>query len=112
MKKTLKVFLVGSFVLAMVLATGTIAMAAPDVVDGSGGTAFLCPSVGNETAANANGWFGGPLPQDPDSYTFLPGHNQSGAHANYHGWNAQGPGDSPGPGKGNTDWSPIWPPAD
>jgi hypothetical protein len=72
---------------------------------GSGGP-FLCPIVGNETAAahNGQGWgmaYAG--------YTFLPGNNQAGAHANWHSLNTLGPGESPGPGMGNSDWSPIWP---
>lgn len=81
--------------------------AAPAVVDGSGGTAFLCMDVG-----------AGVLNHRPDAgqlgsggYTFLPGHNQSGAHANMNAFNAEGPADSPGPGGGNSEWSPIWPPA-
>jgi len=81
---------------------------APPVVDGSDGTAFLCPAVGGPNA-------GGGLPGGQN--TFLPGHNQAGAHANENAWNTLGPGDSPGPGNvidgtGNTDWSPIWPPAE
>lgn len=82
------------------------AAAAPNVVDGSEGTAFLCPDVG-----------AGVLNHRPDAgqlasggYTFLPGHNQAGAHANPMSFNILGPGESPGPGGGNSDWSPIWPP--
>ncbi len=69
---------------------------------------FLCPIVGNQTAADANGqgWSGVGA-----GYTFFPhdGNNQAGAHANNHAINAEGPGTSPGPGGGNTEWSPIWP---
>ena len=83
---------------------------APPVVDGSDGGAFLCPAVGNDTAAenNGQGW-GGPLPND--NYTFLPGHNQAGANADSNSNNTLGPGDSPGPGGANSDWSPLWPPS-
>lgn len=68
---------------------------------------FLCPAVGNETAAEANGKGWGELPNG--NYTFLPGNNQAGNHANSNALNTEGPGDSPGPGNGNSDWSPIWP---
>jgi hypothetical protein len=81
--------------------------AAPPVVDGSSGTAFLCPDVG-----------AGVLNHRPDAgqlasggYTFLPGHNQAGANANMNSNNTLGPGASPGPGDGNSEWSPIWPPS-
>jgi hypothetical protein len=67
----------------------------------------LCPAVGNETAAEHNGQGWGELPND--NYTFLPGNNQAGANANPNALNELGPGDSPGPGGGNSDWSPIWP---
>jgi hypothetical protein len=68
---------------------------------------FLCPAVGNETAADANGkgWNG--LPNE--NYTFIPGNNQAGEHANSNALNTLGPSESPGPGAGNSDWSPIWP---
>lgn len=93
--------------LALLVFSATPALAAaPSVVDGSEGTAFLCPDVG-----------AGVLNHRPDAgqlasggYTFLPGHNQAGANANMNAFNTLGPGASPGPGDGNSDWSPIWPP--
>jgi len=67
---------------------------------------FLCPVVGNANAAahNGQGWF-----DVAAGKSFLPGKNQAGMHANNHARNTEGPGTSPGPGKGNSDWSPIWP---
>ena len=109
MKKLLRISLVLSIVVVGVLATASTALAAKPL--GPVGPPphdipFLCPIVGNETAAahNGQGWgtaLGG--------YTFLPGNNQSGAHANPNSWNTEGPTESPGPGNGNRDWSPIWP---
>lgn len=88
----------------MVLGTGTALAAAPDVVGGGNGP-FLCPSVG-----------AGILNHTPDAgqlpsggYTFLPGHNQAGAVVNENALNTLPAGESPGPGDGNSDWSPIWP---
>jgi len=72
-----------------------------------GADPFLCPAVGNETAAQANGKDWGELPND--NYTFIPGNNQAGDHANENALNTLGPAESPGPGNGNKDWSPIWP---
>jgi hypothetical protein len=90
----------------MVFGAGAALAGAPDVVGPESDTdAFLCPAVGD-----------GVLNHRPDAgelysgdRTFLPGHNQSGAHANSNALNTMGPGDSPGPGNGNKDWSPIWP---
>ena len=84
---------------ALALALGSVTAAAADP--------FLCPAVGNATAAEANGKGWGPLPND--NFTFIPGKNQAGAHANENALNTLGPGESPGPGGGNSDWSPIWP---
>lgn len=100
------VVLMGAALMLLTFSVAPAAAAAPEVVDGSDGTAFLCPDVG-----------AGVLNHRPDAgqlasggYTFLPGHNQAGAHANMNGYNTLGPGESPGPGDGNSDWSPIWPP--
>lgn len=90
-------------VVGLVSTTELALAGAPDVVDGSDGGAFLCPAVGGPNA-------GGTLPGGQN--TFLPRHNQAGAHANVNGHNTLGPGESPGPGDGNSDWSPIWPAAD
>ncbi len=69
---------------------------------------FLCPAVANATAALASDQIGGEL-GDTGNYTFLPGNNQAGAHVPSKALNTEGPGASPGPGDGNSDWSPIWP---
>lgn len=104
-----------SMTLLLVLAVAIVALlafsavpaaaAAPAVVDGSGGTAFLCPAVGAGVLNHRPD--AGELPNE--NYTFLPGHNQAGANASMNSNNTLGPGESPGPGNGNTDWSPIWP---
>ncbi len=67
---------------------------------------FLCPAVGNETAATANGNFGA---LTDGKYTFLPGSNQAGANANINALNTQNPTPGNVPGDGHSDWSPIWP---
>jgi hypothetical protein len=75
---------------------------------------FLCPIVGDgvDTADDHNGDNGvsniGPLPGSGGA-SLLPGNNQAGPHANTSALNPEGPGTSPGPGDGNSDWSPIWP---
>ena len=89
----------------MVFGTGSALAAAPDVV-GPGNGPFLCPSVG-QGVLNHNPDAGGPLPGG--GYTFLPGNNQAGAHADANSLNTLPAGESPGPGNGNSDWSPIWP---
>ena len=89
----------------MVFGTGSALAAAPAVV-GPGDGPFLCPSVG-QGVLNHNPGAGGPLPGD--RYTFLPGNNQAGAHANVNALNTLPAPESPGPGNGNSDWSPIWP---
>ncbi len=90
----------------MVLGAGAALAGAPDVVGPGGDTdGFLCPAVGKGVLNHRPD--AGVLPNG--NYTFLPGHNQSGAHANHNALNTMGPGDSPGPGNGNSDWSPIWP---
>jgi hypothetical protein len=99
------VVLAAAVLMLLAISAVPASAAAPDVV-GPGDTAFLCPDVG-----------AGVLNHRPDAgelgsggYTFLPGHNQAGAHANPNSNNTLGPADSPGPGNGNSDWSPIWPP--
>ena len=105
-----RIFMVLTVMIALILAivgTGSIAMAAkPDGPVGGPGP-NLCPAVGNETAADHNGQGWGLLPFG--DYTFLPGNNQAGAHANPNGYGAANPGDSTGPGNGNSGWGPIWP---
>lgn len=88
---------------------GTAFAVAPPVVGGEDGTAFLCPAVGAGVLNHRPD--AGVLPNTDGKYTFLPGHNQSGAHANPHAFNTLSPGETPGPGDGNSDWSPIWPPS-
>lgn len=79
-----------------------------------GEEAFLCPIVGDGVvnADSHNGDNGveniGPLPGSGGA-SFLPGNNQAGANSNTTAHNPEGPGTSPGPGDGNSDWSPIWP---
>jgi hypothetical protein len=97
-----------------VLAMSASALAAPPDVVGPENGSFLCPVVG-DGVTNAdvhNGDNGvatiGPIPGSGDQ-SFLPGHNQAGATSNPTAHNTQGPGTSPGPGDGNSDWSPIWP---
>ena len=91
--------------------TQSVALAAPPDGPATDG-AFLCPAVG-DGVANAdshNGDHGvsviGPI---ASGWSFLPGNNQAGAHANDNAWNSEGPASSPGPGNANSDWSPIWP---
>jgi hypothetical protein len=86
---------------ALALALGSVGAAAADP--------FLCPAVGNATAAEANGKGWGSLAETDGSFTFIPGNNQAGANSNPNAHNTLGPNDSPGPGDGNSDWSPIWP---
>jgi hypothetical protein len=87
-----------------VFGTSTAFAAAPDVV-GPGDGPFLCPSVGQGVLNHRPD--AGQLPNG--SYTFLPGNNQAGAHANENALNTLPASQSPGPGGGNSDWSPIWP---
>ena len=83
-----------------------------------GADPFLCPIVGdgvtNADAHNGdNGVFDiGPLPGSGDASILPAGggdKDQAGANSNPNGHNTLGPGASPGPGDGNSDWSPIWP---
>jgi hypothetical protein len=103
--KAIKRVLVATpFVLGVL--TAAQGVAAADPATGPNGE-FLCPAVGNATAADANGKGWGALPNG--NFTFLPGNNQAGANANSKALNTENPPDSPGPGGGNSDWSPIWP---
>jgi hypothetical protein len=106
-RRHLKVAMLGTFAALaalMVFGTGSALAAAPDVV-GPGSGPFLCPSVGQGVTNNRPD--AGQLPDG--SYTFLPGNNQAGAHANANALNTLPASQSPGPGNGNSDWSPIWP---
>jgi hypothetical protein len=97
---------VAALAAVMVFGAGTALADAPDVVGPGGDTdGFLCPAVGKGVLNHRPD--AGVLPNG--NYTFLPGHNQSGAHASTNALNTLGPADSPGPGNGNSDWSPIWP---
>lgn len=108
MRKILMILAVITALVLGILGTSGIAMA-----DKPEGPAVgpegqnLCPAVGNETAALANGWFGGPIYSG--DYTFNPGNNQAGTHANPNSYNTLNPDESPGPGGANSDWSPMWP---
>lgn len=109
MKRSMRrLLVVVALVVGVMAATQAVALAGPPEGPATGPNGeFLCPAVGNETAAEHNGQGWGELPND--NYTFLPGNNQAGANANPNALNELGPGDSPGPGGGNSDWSPIWP---
>lgn len=108
MKRRVRTVLVAAtFVVGGMIATQGAALADPAF--GPNGE-FLCPAVGNETAAEANGRFGGlPGVEVDGKYTFLPGNNQAGANANSKALNTENPGEGNVPGGGNSDWSPIWP---
>ncbi len=111
MKKRFRhVLVISAFVVGGMVATQGAALADPGV--GPNGE-FLCPAVG-DGVANAdthNGENGvsviGPIASG--HYSFKPGNNQAGVNANGMAINPNGPGDSAGPGGGNSDWSPIWP---
>jgi hypothetical protein len=107
-RRIISILLVLSLVMVGMLATVSVVGADPPPKDPFlGPPAFLCPAVGNANAAahNGQGWF----PIASGDYSFFPGNNQAGLHANENGYNAEGPGASPGPGGGNNEWSPIWP---
>jgi hypothetical protein len=106
---------------AVTLAAGAVvAMSGVAFADKPDGPAFgpqgqfLCPIVGDgvDNADDQNGDNGvsniGPLEGSGDA-SLLPGNNQAGAQVPTNALNTQGPDDSPGPGDGNSDWSPIWP---
>lgn len=102
----LRLLVVLGVVVGVFLATQAVALA---VTAGDG--VFLCPAAGNATAAahNGQGWM--ELGGDPGKFSFAPGNNQAGLHVPRDNppLNTQNPGDSPGPGGGNSDWSPLWP---
>jgi hypothetical protein len=103
----LRIIIVGGLLAAgLTVSALTAAVASADPGVGPNGE-FLCPAVGNATAAAHNGQEWGSLPNE--NFTFLPGNNQAGNHADENALNTEGPADSPGPGGGNSDWSPIWP---
>jgi len=101
-------------VVGAMAATQAVALAGPPEGPATGPNGeFLCPAVGDgvTNADSHNGENGvstiGPIGSGDQS--FLPGNNQAGANANSEALNTEGPGTSPGPGNGNSDWSPIWP---
>lgn len=102
-------FVVVALAALLMIGVASAFAAAPVVVGPPGSDnpneQFLCPSVGKGVLNHRPD--AGQLPNG--SYTFLPGNNQSGLHANPNAYNGDGgPGDSPGPGNGNSNWSPIW----
>ena len=103
MKTVLRIIAVLTVVLISVIAISSTALAkAPDVVGpGDGSTPFLCPAV-NAAVPHAHAL------GDSGFYTFLPGHNQAGAHANPHAYNGVSASESQGPVL-DEYWSPIWP---
>jgi hypothetical protein len=107
-------------VAAVLVVGGLAAMSGTAFADKPDGPAtgpqgqFLCPIVG-DGVSNADAHNGdngveniGPLPGSGGA-SLLPGNNQAGAQADTSALNPEGPADSPGPGGGNSDWSPIWP---
>ena len=104
--------LLGAIMVAM-LAIQASALAAPPQVVGPENGSFLCPAVGhgvtNADAHNGDNGVAAIGPIASGDQSFLPGHNQAGARSNTQAANPEGPGTSPGPGNGNSDWSPIWP---
>jgi len=107
-KRVRYVLVIATFVVGAMVTTQGAAFASPSDGPAFGDNGeFLCPAVGNSTAADANGRFG-ELPEE-GTYTFLPGNNQAGAHANSKALNTENPAPGNVPGNGNSDWSPIWP---
>jgi hypothetical protein len=100
-KNLIRIVLVMSIVLVGLLATTGTVLADKNNESGN----FLCPAVG-KGVLNHNP---GAIVLPNDNYSFFPGNNQAGMHANNNARNTLGPGASPGPGNGNSDWSPIWP---
>jgi hypothetical protein len=96
-----------------VLAMQASALAAPPDVVGPENGSFLCPAVGhgvtNADARNGDNGVSTIGPIGSGDQSFLPGNNQAGAKSNPAAHNTEGPVTSPGPGDGNSDWSPIWP---
>ena len=98
--------------LAIAASAAAVALAGTSGV-AFGADPFLCPAVGdgvqNAAAHGGNVGGGSPILDIASGTSFLPGNNQAGANSNPNGHNTLGPGESPGPGGGNSDWSPIWP---
>jgi hypothetical protein len=114
MRSVVRTMMLLAAVAAALVAMQASALAAPpEGPVGPENGAFLCPAVGDgvEIADAHNGENGvsviGPIASGDQS--FLPGNNQAGANSNVTAHNTEGPGSSPGPGDGNSDWSPIWP---
>jgi len=112
---TRKLILLAAVVAAFAAMQGAALAAPGDGPVGPGDGAFLCPAVGDGVAHasevnddNGVQTIGQIASED---YSFLPGKNQAGANANGSAQNAEGPESSPGPGGGNSEWSPIWPAA-
>ena len=109
-RKIISILLVLSLVIVGMLSTAS--MVAAGKSDGPVGPgdddAFLCPWVGNANAAahNGQGWI--VIGDEGQGWSFFPGNNQAGAHANPNSWNDVGPGASKGPSN-DINWSPIWP---
>ncbi|HZJ02330.1 MAG TPA: hypothetical protein VFE20_01395 [Thermoleophilia bacterium] len=100
--------LLAALLAMLILSVAPAAAAAPDVVGpGDGSVPFLCPSAGEGQGIAKNQDTAGTVADGRQ--TFLPGNNQAGAHANPNGFNAYAAVDSPAPGNGNNEWSPIWP---
>jgi hypothetical protein len=108
-----KLVFVAAIAAAFAAMQGAALAAPPDGPVGPENGAFLCPAVGDGVAIGAahSGDNGVSVIGQIGSgdYSFLPGNNQAGARSNVNGHNTEGPGTSPGPGGGNSDWSPIWP---
>ena len=85
-----------------VFGTGSALAAAPDVVGRDGLPVPVRRARGPEPQPRRR-------PASQRQHTFLPGNNQAGAHANANALNTLPATESPGPGNGNSDWSPIWP---
>jgi hypothetical protein len=105
---------VGVIACAALFATAGIAFAGgPDGPATGDEGQFLCPAVGaglfTADANNGDNGVGGIGTIGSGQQTFLPGNNQAGLHVNDNGLNTDNPGDTDGPGGGNSDWSPIWP---
>jgi hypothetical protein len=120
MNKRVKQLIVTTpFAMGIIFAGQGAAFASPPDGPGTGEYGeFLCPAVGDgvKNADSHNGDNGIALINDGDpiasgDFSFLPGNNQAGANANSKALNTQNPDASPGPGEGNSDWSPIWPAA-
>lgn len=114
MSKMLRRLIVMSAIVIAFAAMQGVALAGPpDGPVGPDDGVFLCPAVGagvaNAYAHNGENGVSVIGQIGSGAYSFLPGNNQAGAHANSESYNVDGPGDSPGPGGGNSYWSPIWP---